>query len=1030
MAKTPKTKKPTGLSIKRDGRKFTFEWKIGDKDYGDGQQLQWRLSCWKTGSWQKETVGTSVKSKAVYIDLDTVYPTTVNKATSITFRVRGNRKKYKSGKKAVNPTLSDWSSKSFDISEPNKPTVTATLDETLQNVTTFAWETETSETDGRYFRDVEWQSILVQDCEETDGAKLNWDSNALGWLTATGTASGSNTITEDTALIAGKSFTRWFRIRTRGPAGASDWQYGKHVYSQCYQAKVGTATANETESNGFICSVDWDATGNASNPIDQTTVQYAIVVPDAGLTCPSGASWQDANISKDTADSDKAVFAVDDTLHGDECLFIRVNTKHDAYTTYGRATLAAVGRLKNPSGVSVQTNDVTHRATIAATNNSDVEDSFLVVEYMGSSDPTGKFICGIIPKGSTSVTVQGPDWSSESQVAFGVRAVVGSYQQITRSDGATCYAVTEKMKSAETVWDGGTVPQAPGNVTASATEISGTIRVIWDWTWNDANSAEISWSDHPDAWESTDEPSKYTIDHIHAAQWNISGLETGKTWYIRVRLINKVGENETFGPWSDAIAIDLSSAPSVPVLSLSPGTITEDGSVVASWAYSTTDGTAQAYAEICEVSVNAGVITYGDVIAHVETAQHIAIKAEDVGWQAGETHGLAVRVVSASGRISDDWSDPVYVHVAQPLTASIENTSLVLKTVPDDEEAGTTRSELSLTELPLAVTVLGAGTGGETIVSIQRAEEYHIIRPDDQISDGHMGEVVAEVLQMGEDPISIGADDISGYLDDGAQYLIKATIRDGYGQSATDEILFTVHWDHQALAPKAKVQMNQAEYVAFITPIAPEGTAAGDTVDIYRLSTDKPELIIKDGSFGVTYVDPYPAIGESGGHRVVFKTANGDYITEDGQIAWTDLGYDDFDCLESAFNILDFDDEQIMFVYNTDISNSWEKDVKITEYLNGSVQGDWNPAVRRNANVNMVVLVDEEQETIEAMRRLAEYPGICHIRTKDGSSFAADIQVKEDRKYSEGHKLAAYALEVSRVESEEYDGITYAEWKG
>ena len=61
MAKTPKTKKPTGLSIKRDGRKFTFAWKIGDKDYGDGQQLEWRLSYWKKGSWRKETVGTSAK---------------------------------------------------------------------------------------------------------------------------------------------------------------------------------------------------------------------------------------------------------------------------------------------------------------------------------------------------------------------------------------------------------------------------------------------------------------------------------------------------------------------------------------------------------------------------------------------------------------------------------------------------------------------------------------------------------------------------------------------------------------------------------------------------------------------------------------------------------------------------------------------------------------------------------------------------------------------------------------------------------
>ena len=139
MAKTPKTKKPTGLSIKRDGSKFTFAWKIGDKDYGDGQQLRWRLSFWKKGTWRSESIGTSAKSKAITIDLNTLYPTKSSKATSITFEVRGNRKKYKSGKKNVNPTLSDWSSKSFTISELNKPTLTATLDETLQNVTVFAW---------------------------------------------------------------------------------------------------------------------------------------------------------------------------------------------------------------------------------------------------------------------------------------------------------------------------------------------------------------------------------------------------------------------------------------------------------------------------------------------------------------------------------------------------------------------------------------------------------------------------------------------------------------------------------------------------------------------------------------------------------------------------------------------------------------------------------------------------------------------------------------------------------------------------
>lgn len=1025
-----KTKKPTGLSISRNGKKFTFSWKIGDKDYGNGQQLQYRLSYWKKGTWSSVSIGTTAKTKSVEIDLTKLYPDKTNYAGSITFRVRGNRKQYKDGKKKVNPGWSDWADKSFTISKPDRPTLTATLDEVLSNVTLFAWELETSATASKYFRDVEWQSILVKDCKETDGSKLSWKSSTLGWQTNTSTATNSKEITEDTETLANGSYTRWFRVRARGPAGASDWRYAKHVYALPYKANISVTAAKETDENGFKCTVTWAATSNAANPIDQTTVQYAIAVPNAGLTCPSGASWTDANISRDTGYNDMAVFSIDDTLGPDECLFIRVNTKHDGNITYGKAALAAVGFLKNPSGLSVVVDNTTHRATITAANNSDVPDAFLVVEYMGSSDPQGSFVCGVIPNGGSSVTVQGPNWDDEAAISFGVRAVVGSYEQITRADGATCYSVDEKMVSAQTIRDGGAVPSAPENVSASATEIPGTIRVVWDWTWNDANGAEISWADHIDAWESTDEPSTYTIDHIHAAQWNISGLETGMTWYIRVRLINQTGsDNVTYGPWSDVIEIDLSSAPSVPVLSLSPGTITEDGSVVASWAYSTTDGTQQAYAEICEATIDSEGITYGDIIAHVETAQHVTISAADAGWQAGESHGLCVRVVSASGRTSDDWSDPVFVNVADPLTISITDTSLVQKTVPEDDEEETTRTVLSLTEMPLTVTVEGAGTSGQTILSVERAEEYQMVRPDDKTVNGHKGEVVAEAVQTGEDEIEISADDLIGYLDDGAQYLIRAIVKDGFGQSAEATIEFEVHWNHQALMPKASVQMDPAGYAAFITPIQPDGIEAGDVCDIYRLSTDPPELIVKDGTFGTKYVDPFPAIGEAGGHRVVFKTANGDYITEDGEIAWVDLGNDDYDFLQSDYNIIDFDDEQILFVYNTDISNTWQKDFKRTTYLGGSVQGDWNPAIERDASVEMVVLA-EDQETVRAMRRLAEFPGICHIRTKEGSSFAADIQVKEGMKYSEGHKLMSYTLDVSRVGSEGYDGVTYEEWKG
>ena len=65
---------------------------------------------------------------------------------------------------------------------------------------------------------------------------------------------------------------------------------------------------------------------------------------------------------------------------------------------------------------------------------------------------------------------------------------------------------------------------------------------------------------------------------------------------------------------------------------------------------------------------------------------------------------------------------------------------------------------------------------------------------------------------------------------------------------------------------------------------------------------------------------------------------------------------------------------------------------------------------------------------MKKFRRLASYPGLCHIRTVDGSSFACDIQVSEDRRYDQDTARAEYTLSVTRVDPEELEGMTYAEW--
>lgn len=1060
-----KTKNPSGLTISRKDNDITFKWKITDANYGAGQQLQWRVNGKK---WNSVSIGKTTTAKTVSVTLSNYRPTHANSLNSITFRVRGQRSTYTkgSGDNAVtyNPKWSDWVKKKLTLLKPRVPTAHATLSDSYDNVTTFSWSVNTSNTDHRFFRDVQYQTCLIK----KSGNKGSAYDKKFGSTVNGASASGSFSKTEDSTLLAQNSYTRWYRFRSRGSKGNSNWKYVSHTYARPYQAVVEEATLND---NGKVY-VKWTAASPSSNKITSTTVQYAVATPDPGLECPAGASWTDATVSRDTEGTDAARFPVDQLPGLDECLWVRVNTTHDRNDTYGIPYLVdnGIGYLTDPSGLSVSTDDVTHKAVVTATNNSSVTDSFLAITYRTESNPEDDLLVGIIPNGSSSVTVQCPNWDDVGNFAFGVQAVVGTYED--RSVDYGNYEIEPLMVSQNIIWDGGSVPVAPSNVKAQATEYSGIVRVGWDWDWKDADIAVLSWSEEPTAWESTAEPSTYEINNMHAAQWYISGLETGMTWYIRVKLVKTNGDVRTEGPWSEMVALDLSSAPVVPVLELSSPVMTVDGDVTASWAYSSTDGTDQAYAEITTVEVNADGVWYGlyaltsdnsvvadkdyfsesggiytleepvgtedpealgwyeivpNIIAHTETAQHITLNAEELGWSAGDEHNLAVRVVSASGRMSDSWSDPVGVTVAEPITATIASSSLVYETYIDT--ADMSRDIYVLKAMPLDVTITGAGTGGTTTLAIERAASYYMERPDGTDYNGYEGETIALESQVGEDQITITLDNLIGRLDDGAAYRLVATVNDDVGQSAETTLDFEVHWTHQALMPTATATIDTTQYIAEITPIAPGGTLGTDVFDIYRLSADKPQLVVENGTWGTTYVDPYPTIGELGGHRVVFKTDNGDYITAMEHPAWVDLDETDGDILDLRYSVIDFDGNRLECDFNQSISNSFTKDFKETQYLGGSVQGDWNPAISRSSTVNTVFINTYDPDAIRTLRALASYPGICHVRTKDGSSYAADVQVGDEVSYDKAGKVVSASLTITRVDPEGYDGMSLADWE-
>lgn len=1001
---TKSTKKPTGLSIARAGRKHTLSWKIADEDYGAGQTLQYRLST-APKKWINASVGSTTKSKTVSLTLSNFYPTTKKKLLWIEFRLCGRRSSYTSSGTTYTFTVSDYAVKRMTFSIPSRPTLKASLG-SVDNVANFIWGVSTDTTDSKPFDHIQYQSILVASTETT-GAKLKWKSSTNGWQTGTSTSSASTlSITEDSTALASSAYVRWVRIRSVGMAGVSEWRYAKHVYATPYAANIKSVSTTESSTTTTVYA-KWSAKTDGLHPIDKTAMQYVITTPDTDFAVPSGASWSTISTTYDTGGTDAARGVISDTVGEDECLWVRILTYHDNSYAASSAKMAAVGSLTAPTLTSVVTDDSTFSATITATNNSAVTDSFMAVVYRAASSADEPVYVGIIPAGSTTVTVTCPDWSAEDGYSIGVKAVQGTYT--LKGD---YYAVVANMQS-EIVDNGGSIPTAATSLAVTASDTSGEAILTWTWAWSEATAAEISWSTNPNAWESTSEPNTYIVTRLHNPLWRVSDLEVGVRWYFRVRLLSGTSEDDyTYAPYSDIVSLDLSSAPAIPVLALSQSVITDGGTVTASWEYTSTDGTAQAFAEIIDTDTE-------EIIAQQTTAHSIDIDAETVGWSTGETHYLAVRVTSASGNTSD-WSDPAQVSIADPVTCSIESTGLSTVTITDDDSE--TRTVTALTVLPLSVTVSGAGDDDTTTLVIERAEDYEMDRPDESMTVGYEGETIYLSDQLGADAFSIEQDDLIGRLDDGAKYRLVATVSDTLGQSETAELDFEVHWTHQAIIPEGTAVIDSDELISVITPTAPDGYVDGDTCDIYRLSGDRPELIYADADFGTAYVDPYPAIG--GGHRIVYKTVNGDYITADNEIAWLDIS----DPLEVTYNIIDFGKGRVILPYNIDLSSAWKKDFQSTSYLGGSVQGDWNPAVERSGSVGAVVVVSDDPETIEGLRRLATYPGICHVRTLDGSSYAADVQVSESRSYSTAGKIASFTLKITRVDSEDYDGMTYAEW--
>ena len=851
----------------------------------------------------------------------------------------------------VGTQYSSWVSCTYKFMKPNNPVVG-------KNGLKFLWDTDETYIAGKgdpNVIDVEYQRV-----DSTSGtqSKVKWgtDASSSDFVDSTGNAASGEISFTETSKI------EWFRCCARGLNGQSGWVYTYHVNAAPYAPTNVTASISKTN-----VSLSWKTQITAEHPVDYQYIQYCYAKPTSETAkgvpiCPSSPTWITV-VNNIVSTAKKQAFELQQYPDNDKCLFVRVCAVCESYTSVSDPVFVLGGKLIAPSLVSIVSDITTKTSVVTFTDNSTCTLSKMAIITSANK------VLTTCAHGDTTATVK---FIPTDKLLLGLRAFQGTS------------ATKPNMRSDDVFSTSGDIPLAPTNVAAVSTEKAGVAEISWDIPWTDASGAEISWADHDDAWESTDGPKSYVINE-RATQWNVAGLTSGLVYWFRVRLVDSAG---VFSPYSAMVSLSYASAPGKPTLTSSAVAIQPGEAFQLTWTYETTDTTEQQLAIIYDNGVE---------LARVENnSQRMSITP---AWLYGSTHSLTVQTTSASGYVSA-MSDPVVITVASAPTISPISSAIT---------SGITDGVL--TEMPIVMTVTGAGDGGQTVIKIERLKDYFVERPDGSVTEGYDGEIIYAVAYGGDNELTIYPDDLVGSFDDGGEYRLTATVQDSIGQRASSFLDFVVGWDHQAEKPTATVTIN-ADLSAKITAIAPESYESGDTVDIYRLSADKPELIVKGGTFGNNYIDPYPASG--GGYRVVDVTANGDYSNDTG-LAWVDVTHD----LMLPEAIIDFNDNQLSLPYNLSLSNTWKKDFTETKYLNGHVVGDWNAAVSRTGSIGTVLLEDDARVLL--VRELSTYTGVCHVRTPDGSSFNADIQVAETSSYDS--RVRTFTLNMTKVDPEGFEGV-------
>lgn len=630
----------------------------------------------------------------------------------------------------------------------------------------------------------------------------------------------------------------------------------------------------------------------------------------------------------------------------------------------------------------------------------EIEDYKLTAKVMNIPDTVTEVEFVVVKDNSNSTYKTNSIRVMSNQATYTITIEAGGNYKVK------CRYINENGEGPWSPWSGEstTKPNAPSGIKTCRAESETSVYLDWNAVEN-ATSYDIEYSEKREYLEGSNQTS--TQSNIKSTSYIISGLESGKEYFFRLRAVNSQGESA----WTSVVSVIIGTEPAAPTTWSSTTTVITGETLTLYWVHNSEDGSPQVKANV-ELTID-GVTSYHEIDTSSEKddekTMYYAVGTSD--FIEGATILWRVQTAGATKKYGD-WSVQRTVKVYAPPTISIN-----ILDVYGNEVDSTDRR---LNSFPFKI-IGSAGPKTQTpvgyhisIISNTRYEIRDYVGMEKIVNAGE--EIYSKYIDSSSYDLSVelSAGDVD--LVNNASYTVNCVLSMDSGLTGNDSRNFAVNWDGIEYEPNAETSISKDDLTALVMPYCEDGD--GNLIEDVVLSVYRREF---DGSFteimtglenvrGHFITDPHPAL-DYARYRIVARsktTGSVSYydmpglpVGEKAVVVQWDEEWRPYENFDYATDQITWSGSMLKLPYNIDISESNTIDKSLVEYI-----GRKHPVSYYGTQVGQtqtwnVDIPKTDTETIYALRRLSVWMGDVYIREPSGSGYWANVSVSFSQKHRE-----------------------------